>query len=139
MSPELQPMAVQYYCPVCLYHVSVTSTLHCHWRNFWSRDTDVYLTYIRLGIILTQFYINFSRQEHQICIVQKLRFSSFSLYPLSFFLYRVLLFKFNHVLVHNSTIFEVVFFYFFIQNTYADKKVLKNCEKVCFVKLFSNG
>ena len=97
------------------------------------------LIYIRFGIILTQFYINFSRQEHQICIVQNLRFLSFSLYPLSFFLYRVLLFKFNHVLVHNSTIFEVVFFYFFIQNTYADKKVLKNCEKVCFVKLFSNG
>ena len=42
-------MAVQYYC-----HVS------------WSRDTDVYLTYILFGIILTQFYVNFSRQEHQI-------------------------------------------------------------------------
>ena len=25
-----------------LYHV--TSILHCHWREFWSRDTDVYLT-----------------------------------------------------------------------------------------------
>ena len=50
------------------------------------------LIYIRFGIILTQFYINFSRQEHQIdvfliCIVQNLRFSGFSLYPLSFFLY----------------------------------------------------
>ena len=50
------------------------------------------LIYIRFGIILTQFYINFSRQEHQIdvfliCIVQNLRFSGFSLYLLSFFLY----------------------------------------------------
>ena len=44
----LHPMAGQYYC-----HVS------------WSRDTDVYLTYILFGIILTQFYVNFSRQEHQ--------------------------------------------------------------------------
>ena len=32
------------------------------------------LIYIRFGVILTQFYINFSRQEHQIdviCIVQR--------------------------------------------------------------------
>ena len=52
--------------------------------------TTLYLTYIRFGIILTQFYINFSRQEHQIellCLNQLLRFSGFSLYPLSFFLY----------------------------------------------------
>ena len=34
-----------------LYHV--TSIMHCHWRKLWSRDTDVYLTYIRFGIILT--------------------------------------------------------------------------------------
>ena len=50
------------------------------------------LIYIRYGIILTQFYINFSRQEYQIDvfyerIVQNLRFSGFILYPLSFFLY----------------------------------------------------
>ena len=45
-----------------LYHV--THKLHCHWRECWSRETDVYLTYIRFGIILTQFYVNFSRQEH---------------------------------------------------------------------------
>ena len=41
---------------------------------------------------LTQFYINFSRQEHQIDmsyigIVHFLRFSGISLYPLSFLLY----------------------------------------------------
>ena len=74
-----------------LYHVS--SIMHCHWREFWSRDTDVYLTCIRFGIILTQFYVNISRKEHQIdvfiCIVQRLKFSGFILYstPLSFFLY----------------------------------------------------
>ena len=55
---------------------------HCH----------VIRTYIRFGIILTQFYDNFSRQEHQIdkCrigIVKLLRFLGFILYPLSFFLY----------------------------------------------------
>ena len=48
---ELPPMAVQY-----IGHVIQTETcddtiiLHCHWRNFWTRDTDVYLTYIRFGI-----------------------------------------------------------------------------------------
>ena len=51
-----------------LYHV--TSTPHCHWREFWSRDTDVYLTYIPFGIILTQFQVNFSRQEHHIVVLQ---------------------------------------------------------------------
>ena len=45
------------------------------------------LTYVRFGIILTQFYVNFSRQEHKIGIVENLKFSSFIPYPLSFFLY----------------------------------------------------
>ena len=46
--------------------------------------------YIDFRIILTQIYINFSIQEHQIdvsCIFQRLRFSYFIIYPLSFFLY----------------------------------------------------
>ena len=66
-----------------LYHV--TSMLHCNWREFWSCNTDVYLTFIRFGTILTPFYVNFSRQEYQIYvlgIVQLLRFSGFSLYHL---------------------------------------------------------
>ena len=78
MSPELQPMVVQYYCH--MYHV--TKILHCHWREFWSRDTDVYLTYICFGIIFTHFYVNFSRQKHKldvtIGIIQLLRVSGFN-------------------------------------------------------------
>ena len=66
----------------------MTSILHCHWRKFWSRGTNVHLRYIRFGIILTQFYVNFLRQEHQIdcliCIVQLMRLSGFSLYPFHF-------------------------------------------------------
>ena len=51
-------------------YITMPSILHCHWKEFWSRDTDmVYLTYIRFGIILTQFYVNFSRQEHQIDVL----------------------------------------------------------------------
>ena len=68
-----------------LYHM--TSILHSHWREFWSCDTDVFLTYIRFGIILTQLYINFSRQEHHRCligVVKLLRFSGYSLYPFHF-------------------------------------------------------
>ena len=38
--------------------------------EFWSRDTDVYFTYISFGIILTQFQVNFSRQEHQINVLK---------------------------------------------------------------------
>ena len=53
---------------------------------YWSRDTRdnhtalllaevlvtyyrLYRLYIRFGIILTEFYINFSRQEHQINVL----------------------------------------------------------------------
>ena len=38
-------------------------------KEFWSRVTNIYLTYIRFGMILTQFYVNFSRQEHQIDVL----------------------------------------------------------------------
>ena len=60
----------QWQCSIvmCLYLYHVTNTLYYYWREFWSRDTDVQLTYIHFGIILTQFYVNFSRQEHQIDI-----------------------------------------------------------------------
>jgi len=68
MSPELQPMTVQYYCHVSS-SVSCDRILHCHWREFWSRETELYLTYLRFGIILTQFYVNFPRQKHQINVL----------------------------------------------------------------------
>ena len=48
--------------------------------------TTLYLTYIRFGII-HKFDVNFLRQEHQKKLNQLLRFSGFSLYSLSFFLY----------------------------------------------------
>ena len=57
-----------------LYHV--TSMLHCHWREFWSRDTDVYLTYIyTFWYNLTQFYVNFSRDRN----IQKMSYICISL------------------------------------------------------------
>ena len=68
MSPELQPITVQYYCHVSP-SVSHEQYVHCHRRGFWSRATDVFLIYIHFGIILTQFYVDFSRQEHQINVL----------------------------------------------------------------------
>ena len=44
----------------------VTTIPQCYWRKLLWRLTRLYRLYIRFGIILTQFYINFSRQEHQI-------------------------------------------------------------------------
>ena len=63
---ECQKNCNQWQCSIIvtrlrLYHV--TNILHCQWREFWSRDTDVHLTYILFGIMLTQFYVNFSRQN----------------------------------------------------------------------------
>ena len=51
--------------------VCIMSPVYCNviQREFWSRDMDVYLTHIRIGKILTQFYANFSRQEHQIDVL----------------------------------------------------------------------
>ena len=62
----------------CLRMYHVTSILHFHWSEFWSRDTGVYLTYVRFGIILTVLC-----QFLEIGIVQLL-FSGFSQYLLSF-------------------------------------------------------
>ena len=84
----------QWHCSIivkCLRLYQVTSILHCYWREFWSRDTDVYLTYMSFSIILTQFYVNFSRQEHHINgyagFDQLLRFSGLVLYPLTPFIF----------------------------------------------------
>ena len=66
-------------CVIVVYHLFKTTTFiqNCIYMNF--------------RIKLTPFFINFSRQEHQIGIgigiVQLLRFSGFIIYPLSFFLY----------------------------------------------------
>ena len=62
----------QWQCRIivtCLRLHHMTRILHCYWREFWSHETDIYLTYIWFGIILTQFYVNFSRQEHQIDVL----------------------------------------------------------------------
>ena len=64
MSPKLQPMAVQYYC-----HVSPSVYCTVIGGEFLSRDKDVDLTYIRFGIILTQFCVKFSRQEHKMDVL----------------------------------------------------------------------
>ena len=54
MSPELQPMTVQYYCHVT-QSASSDQYTPLPLRELWSRDSDVYLTNIRFGVILTQF------------------------------------------------------------------------------------
>ena len=68
-SGSLDQNSNQWQCSIivkCLRLYHVTSILHCYWREFWARHTDVYLTYMRFGMILTQLYVNFSRQEHPI-------------------------------------------------------------------------
>ena len=50
-----------------VYHV--TTIPQCYWRKLLWRHTRLYRLYIPFGIVLTQFYINFSRQEHQIDVL----------------------------------------------------------------------
>ena len=90
MSPELQPMAMQYYC-----HVSLSVSrdrLNCHLRGFWSRDNEVFFTYTLymflydFNTVVCQFLVTWT--SIGCLIVQLLRFSGFSLInPISFFLY----------------------------------------------------
>ena len=55
--------------------------------SVWSTNFIQNCMYMNFLINLTQLYINFSRQKHQIdVLINALRFSGFSLYPLSFFL-----------------------------------------------------
>ena len=66
-------------------HVThVTRILHCYWRKFWWRNTGLYRLYI---IILSNLSINNAKLKLKIITGANLRFSGFSLYPLSFFLY----------------------------------------------------
>ena len=63
-----------------LYYV--TSILHCHWREFWTYILHVY------GLVnLCQFLETGTSDRCLLGIVQLLRFSGFTLYSLSFFLY----------------------------------------------------
>ena len=126
----------QWQCSItvtCLLMYHVTSILHCHWRKFGSRDTDTYLTSIRFGIILKQLYANFSRQEHLICSVQRLRFSGFILYPLSFFLYISLLYLMNKKCA--SHFCRETIHMFFTDNQFN----FYHCHKKCFNRYIQLG
>ena len=70
-SPKLPPIAVQYTAHV--YHM--TTIPQCYWRKFLWRHARLYRLYIRFGIILTQFYINFSRQDSQVSAYTPFHFS----------------------------------------------------------------
>ena len=105
MSPELQPMAVQYYC-----HMSPSVSRDQY--TALSLEGFLVMLYGRMSYIYT-FCYNFDTVLCQLletgtsdrCILQLLRFSGFSLYPLSFFLYSP--FKYNQksmsIANHNLT------------------------------------
>ena len=59
-------MAVQYYCHVPPSVSRDQCTALSLEGDLVTNNLDLYLTNIRFGIILTQFYVNFSRQEHHI-------------------------------------------------------------------------
>ena len=62
-SPELQPMAVQYTghrISVCITYVFAEYDLTTFIQN---------CIYMNFRIILTQYYINFTKQEHQIDVL----------------------------------------------------------------------
>jgi len=67
-----------------LYYV--TSILHCHWREFWTYILHVY-GLVNFDSVLCQFLETGTSDRCLLGIVQLLRFSGFTLYSLSFFLY----------------------------------------------------
>jgi len=80
----------QWLCNIivtCLRLYHFTSILHCHWWEFWSRDTEVCLTYkfwYDFDTVLCQFFETGTSHRCLTGIVQLLRFSVFSLYPFYF-------------------------------------------------------
>ena len=86
-------------------HIYIHTTYYRFFSSDWLRNCWIWsvkdstttfirnLTYIRFGIILTEFYINFIRQEHQIDVLNvsfktwDSQVSAYTWYPLSFFLY----------------------------------------------------
>ena len=66
MSPELQPMAVQYY-----YHVSPSRDQYTALplEGVLVMGTDEYILHMYVLIILPQFYVNSSRQERKIDVL----------------------------------------------------------------------
>jgi len=71
----------QWQCSIiimCLRPYHVTNILHCHWREFWSRDTDVYILHI---YVLNNFDTVLWQDLQMSGIVQLLRFSGF-IFPL---------------------------------------------------------
>ena len=123
MRPEHVTRTWQYSIIVmCLRLYHVTNILHCLWREFWSRNTDVHLTYIHFDIMLTQFYVNFSRQN-----IRSYRYRStpeilrFQPIPPLFFLYSP--FKSRYVNSANSRQVYVVYSLFKIA-------ILKNLKVI---------
>ena len=60
MSPELQPKAVQYYC-----HMSSSVSQDQYTALPRVSSGHVIRTYNYIYNVFVQFYVNFSRQEHQ--------------------------------------------------------------------------
>ena len=90
MSPELQPKAVQYYC-----HMS-SSVSHDQYTalpfegvlvTWYGRLFYIYTFRCNFDTILCQVLETKTSNRCLIGVSQRLRFSGFSLYPLSFFLY----------------------------------------------------
>ena len=90
MSPELQPMAVQYYC-----HVSPSVSRDQYTAlplegvlvTWYGHTSHIYRFWYKFDTVLRQFLETGTSDRCLIGIVKILRFSGFSLYPLSFFLY----------------------------------------------------
>ena len=138
-SPKLPPIAVRYCCHV----IHVTSILHCHRPKFWWRNTDYTDFWYNFDTVLYQFLETGTSDRCLICIVQNLRFSGFSLYPLSFFqhspfnvyfmcsctLHFVLMFQTTLKFVHNKTLLQ----YDYCSNMIVDyiwTFVKMNCKKL---------
>ena len=116
----------QWQCSIfvnCLLLYPVTIILHCHWREFWSRDTFWYY----FDTVFCQFLKTGRSDKCFTGIVQLLRFSGFSLYPLSFTvpimlivfnwsLMQIIQIRLSAVLKENFKFFKCWFFTYWTEN-----------------------
>ena len=86
-TPELQLMAVQYYCHLSLSVLldqATTLLLEGVLVTWYGRISYIYTFWYNFDTFLCQFLEKGTSDRCLICLNQLLRFSGFSLYPLSF-------------------------------------------------------
>ena len=134
MSPELQPMAVQYYCqeaPSILRDQYTALSLEGVLVTWHRHISYIYTVWYNFDTVICQFLETGTSDRCLIGIVQLLRFSGFTIYSLSFFLYSPFksIFKSNRYLFSENSSTTDKFLTHKIKISVCQINILMHCYK----------